>query len=78
MKIVLFKIIDIFGVVESVKAASDLYSPVSGEVVEINEALQDNPELVNKEPYDNGKLITNSILLCVIISSCTFHGKKIN
>jgi glycine cleavage system H protein len=42
-----------FGAVESVKAASDLISPVSGEVVEINEALADSPELVNTEPYAN-------------------------
>lgn len=41
-----------FGAVESVKAASDLYSPVSGEVVEINEALEDAPELINKDAYD--------------------------
>jgi glycine cleavage system H protein len=42
-----------FGAVESVKAASDLISPVSGTVVEINEALNDNPELVNNDPYEN-------------------------
>ena len=42
-----------FGAVESVKAASDLISPVSGVVVEINEALNDNPELVNADPYEN-------------------------
>ena len=42
-----------FGAVESVKAASDLISPVSGEVVEINEALADSPELVNTDPYAN-------------------------
>ena len=42
------------GVVESVKAASDIYSPVSGEVIEINEDLVDSPELVNEQPYDNG------------------------
>ena len=41
-------------VVESVKAASDIYSPVSGEIIEINEALLDAPETVNKVPYDNG------------------------
>ena len=39
------------GVVESVKAASDIYAPVSGEVVAINEALADSPELVNSDPY---------------------------
>ena len=42
-----------FGAVESVKAASDLISPVSGTVVEVNEALNDNPELVNSDPYEN-------------------------
>ncbi|ROT03725.1 MULTISPECIES: glycine cleavage system protein GcvH [Bacteroidales] len=42
-----------FGAVESVKAASDLISPVSGEVIEINEALEDEPELVNQDPYSN-------------------------
>ena len=41
-------------VVESVKAASDVYSPVSGEIVEVNEALNDGPELVNKDPYGDG------------------------
>lgn len=42
-----------FGAVESVKAASDLISPVSGTVVEVNEALEDSPELVNQAAYDN-------------------------
>ena len=42
-----------FGAVESVKAASDLFSPISGEVVEINEALEDAPELVNEAAYEN-------------------------
>lgn len=41
-------------VVESVKAASDVYSPVNGEVVAVNEAISDSPELVNKEPYGAG------------------------
>jgi glycine cleavage system H protein len=44
------------GVVESVKAASDIYSPVSGEIVEINEALEDEPELVNNAPFEGGWL----------------------
>ncbi len=44
---------DNFGAVESVKAASDLYSPVSGEVVEINEALEDAPELLNEDAFAN-------------------------
>ena len=43
-------------VVESVKAASDVYMPVSGEIVEINDALADEPEIINSSPYDNGWL----------------------
>jgi glycine cleavage system H protein len=43
-------------VVESVKAASDVYAPVSGEVIEANSALEDNPELVNSDPYVDGWL----------------------
>ena len=42
-----------FGAVESVKAASDLIFPVSGTVVEVNEALEDNPELINKDAFEN-------------------------
>ena len=41
------------GAVESVKAASDLYSPVSGTVVEVNEALEDQPELINEDAFEN-------------------------
>lgn len=48
---------DAFGVVESVKAASDLYIPVSGTIVEVNESLDDSPDLVNSSPYDDGWLI---------------------
>ena len=44
-------------VVESVKAASDVYSPVAGEVVEVNEALADSPELINKDPYGEGWMV---------------------
>ena len=46
-----------FGVVESIKAVSDLYSPISGEVVGVNEALQDQPELVNDDPYGDGWML---------------------
>ncbi len=48
---------DQFGVVESVKAASDIYAPVTGEVVEINEDIEEQPELVNANPYEDGWLI---------------------
>jgi glycine cleavage system H protein len=47
-----------FGVVESIKAVSDLYAPVSGTVVAINEALFDRPELVNDDPYGDGWMLT--------------------
>ncbi|MDM8533664.1 glycine cleavage system protein GcvH [Clostridiaceae bacterium HSG29] len=43
---------DVFGVMESVKAASDSFIPVSGEIVEINEELEDEPQLINEKPYD--------------------------
>jgi glycine cleavage system H protein len=42
------------GVVESVKAASDIYAPVSGKIIAVNTALEDAPETVNESPYDNG------------------------
>jgi glycine cleavage system H protein len=48
---------DSFGVVESVKAVSDLYTPVGGEVVEVNESLNDTPEKVNEDPYGDGWMI---------------------
>ncbi|HLS67578.1 MAG TPA: glycine cleavage system protein GcvH [Pseudogracilibacillus sp.] len=46
-----------FGSVESVKTVSELYAPVSGTVVEVNEALEDNPEYINDSPYDKAWLI---------------------
>jgi len=46
-----------FGVVESVKATEDLYSPVSGKVIEVNTTLDDSPEIVNEDPYGDGWLI---------------------
>ncbi|WP_280563845.1 MULTISPECIES: glycine cleavage system protein GcvH [unclassified Chromohalobacter] len=46
-----------FGVIESVKAASDLYLPLSGEVVAVNESLEDSPESVNDHPYEDGWIL---------------------
>jgi glycine cleavage system H protein len=46
-----------FGVVESVKAASDLFSPLTGEIVEVNALLNDQPELVNSDPYGEGWMV---------------------
>lgn len=48
---------DDIGVVESVKAASDIYAPLSGEVIAVNEELQDSPELVNSDPYGDAWFI---------------------
>ena len=48
---------DVFGVVESVKAASDLYAPVAGEVISINDALDQKPETVNQDPYEEGWML---------------------
>jgi glycine cleavage system H protein len=47
----------VFGVIESVKTASDLYSPLSGEIVEVNQSVVDEPSLVNDTPYEAGWLI---------------------
>ena len=48
---------DSLAVIEAVKAASDLYSPVSGEIVEVNSALEDNPELVNQDCFGQGWIL---------------------
>ena len=52
---------DTFGTIEAVKTVSDLFMPVGGEVLEINPALEDSPELVNKDPYGEGWLIRISM-----------------
>jgi len=48
---------DAFGVVESVKAVSDIYAPLSGKVLEVNDDLPDNPEMLNEDPYGDGWII---------------------
>ncbi len=53
----LLKVGDSFGVVESVKAASDIYAPVAGMVQEVNEALNGRPETLNRDPYGTGWMI---------------------
>lgn len=52
-----FQVGDTFGVVESVKAASDLYMPVSGEVIETNDDLPDTPETINTDPFGEGWMV---------------------
>ena len=48
---------EVFGTVEAVKTVSELFAPVSGEIVEINEELEDDPELVNNDPYGKGWMV---------------------
>lgn len=63
---------DTFGVVESVKAASDLYIPIAGKVTEINEEIVDDPALVNKDPYENWMIaieVTDSSELDELLTS---------
>jgi glycine cleavage system H protein len=52
---------DACAVVESVKAASDIYTPISGEVVSVNEALENDPELINSDPYGDGWLFSITV-----------------
>ena len=52
---------DVLAVVESVKAASDVYMPVTGEILEINEQLEDSPEMVNEDPYGEAWLVRCTI-----------------
>ena len=52
-----FERMEVFGTIEAVKAVSDLYSPVSGEVVAVNEALEEDPALVNSDPHGEGWMI---------------------
>jgi len=67
-----------FGVIESVKATNDLYSPVSGEVVEVNHALEDEPGLVNQDPYGEGWMIvvrmTNPAEIDRLISATEYEA----
>jgi glycine cleavage system H protein len=67
-----------FGVIESVKATNDLYSPVSGEVVEVNHALEEEPGLVNQDPYAKGWMIvvrmTNPAELDLLISAAEYQA----
>ena len=66
-----------FSLVESVKAASDLYAPVTGEVVEINEELEGSPELINESPYSAGWIVkiklSDAAELDGLMSSDTYH-----
>ena len=65
-------------VIESVKAVADLYAPVDGEVIEVNEDLLDQPELINKEPYDGGWVfkvkITDENQLSGLMDKAVYEG----
>jgi glycine cleavage system H protein len=67
---------DAFVVVESVKAASDVYAPISGEVIEVNETLTKSPELVNSAPYAGGWICkiraTNSAELAALLDATSY------
>jgi len=67
-----------FGTIEAVKTVSDLYMPVDGEVVEVNPALEDGPEMVNSEPYEGGWMIkikvSDSSQLDDLISAEQYRG----
>ena len=52
-----FKQHEVFGTIEAVKAAADMYCPVSGEIVEINKVLSEQPDMINKDPYNTGWMI---------------------
>lgn len=52
---------EVFGTIEAVKTVSDLFMPISGEVIEFNENLEDSPELINSSPYDEGWIIKSTL-----------------
>ena len=52
---------EVFGTIEAVKTVSDLFMPISGEVIEFNENLEDSPELINTSPYDEGWIIKSTV-----------------
>ena len=66
-----------FGVVEAVKTVSDLFSPVGGEIVEINTALSDNPAIVNQDPYGAGWMVkiklSNPAEFAALLSSADYE-----
>ena len=68
---------EVFGTVEAVKTVSDLFMPVAGKVVEVNSSLEDNPELVNEDPYGEGWIIkihiTNESQIDTLLSLSLIH-----
>jgi glycine cleavage system H protein len=74
-----YKRMDSFGTIEAVKAVSELYSPVSGEIVAVNEALDANPALVNSDPYGEGWMIRLRVddpsELDALLDAAAYQGK---
>ena len=70
---------EVFGTVEAVKTVSDLFMPISGEVIEFNEKLETNPEVVNKDPYGEGWMIKIKVSdeneLNELLSSDEYEGE---
>ena len=60
---------EVFGTIEAVKTVSDLFMPISGEVIEFNEKLEDSPELINTSPYDEGWIIKSTVSEAVDLES---------
>ena len=69
---------DSFASVESVKSVSEIYAPISGEVIEINDVLEDSPELINEDPYGDGWICKMSISdnseLASLLDGTTYRG----
>jgi glycine cleavage system H protein len=69
---------DSFASVESVKSVSEIYAPISGEVIEINESLEDSPELINEDPYGEGWIckisISDNSELASLLDGTTYRG----
>ena len=70
-----FEVNDVFGTIEAVKTVADLYMPLSGEIIEINEQIDDNPECVNNFPYDKGWIIKININDSKEINNLLTHQK---
>ena len=70
-----FEANDVFGTIEAVKTMADLYMPLSGQIIEINEQIDDNPECVNNSPYDKGWIIKININDSKEINNLLTHQK---
>ena len=68
---------DAFGVVESVKSVNDVYAPISGKVLEVNDDLPENPEMVNDDPYGDGWMIKIELTDAEAKALATEYGRRI-